>query len=132
MSQVHWNKIKPLTNLDAVTQFESKYHVTIPDDLKNCIIEHNGGRPSPNTIKTKNGKEYDVKLLLSYNPEDKETVYKCISYFCEKKLLPFAVDSSGNYYCMCGNKVVLWVQSDETYDVSDSFSAFISGLYELS
>ena len=73
-----------------------------------------------------------VKLLLSYNPEDIETVYKCISYFCEKKLLPFAVDSSGNYYCMCGNKVVLWVQSDETYDVSDSFSAFISGLYELS
>lgn len=132
MNQVHWNKIKPLTNPDAITQFESRYHITIPDDLKNCIKEYNGGRPFPNTIKTKKGKEYDVKLLLSYNQEDIETIYKCISYFYGKNLFPFAVDSSGNYYCICNDKVVLWVQNDKIYDISDSFSAFISSLYELS
>lgn len=128
-----WRRVKPLVNQNAVNVFEKKYNLSLPDDFKKCVIENNGGRPEPNSIKTKNGYELDVKLLLSYNVDDTENIYAVIDYFMDNyagKLIPFASDSAGNYYCFKGDMVFLWTQENEIISVCDSFMDFKNGLYK--
>ena len=85
-------------------------------------------------IELKNGEENDVKLLLSYNERDPENIYKVIEYFVKTyngTLIPFAVDSAGNYYCEQGKRIVLWTQNKEILPICNSFSQFLEALYEL-
>lgn len=134
MALEKWTKSKPLKNPIAIRQLEEKYGFSLSDDLVKCILSNNGARPRPNTIELKNGEENDVKLLLSYNDSDSENIYKVIEYFNETyncSLIPFAVDSAGNYYCEQGKRIVLWTQNKEIFPVSNSFSQFLESLYEL-
>ncbi len=134
MALQKWNRPKPIENPEVVKQLEEKYGFSISDDLKDCILSNNGARPKPNTIVLKNGEEDDIKILLSYNGNDPENIYKIIEYFIANysgTLIPFASDSAGNYYCEQDGKIVLWTQSNELIPVCDSFSQFLEGLYEL-
>ena len=82
----------------------------------------------------KNGEENDVKMLLSYNENDPENIYKVIEYFIKSyngSLIPFASDSAGNYYCEQGKRIVLWTQNNEIMPVCNSFLSFLDSLYEL-
>lgn len=40
------------------------------------------------------------------------------------------MDSSGNYFCMKGNKVVLWTQ-DDVHEVCNSFNTFLDNLHDI-
>lgn len=134
MALQKWSKPKPLNNPIAIKQLEEKYDFSLSDDLVNCILANNGARPRPNTIELENGEENDVKVLLSYNDSDSENIYKVIEYFVNtynSKLIPFAVDSAGNYYCEQEKKIVLWTQNEEILPVCNSFSQFLESLYEL-
>ena len=64
MALQKWSKVKKLDNPMSVKQLEDKYNFSISEDLKNCILVNNGGKPKPNTIELKNGEENDVKMLL--------------------------------------------------------------------
>jgi len=134
MGLMKWKRVKPLKSEDAISETERKYNISIPYELRQCITQNNGGRPVPNTISIGNGQETDVKCLLSYNADDKESVYPVIKFFFEKyegTLLPFAMDSSGNYFCLKGSNVVLWTQDTDVIPVSNNFTSFLDGLYEL-
>ncbi|MGN1248589.1 MAG: SMI1/KNR4 family protein, partial [Candidatus Spyradocola sp.] len=111
-----WSGAKPLTNPIAIQQLEQQYGFSISKELADCILAHNGARPEPNSIVLRNGEQTDVKILLSYNKNDPENIYKVIDYFIghfHGKLIPFASDSSGNYYCEQGKRIVLWTQNNE-------------------
>lgn len=134
MPMVSWRRVKPLKRLNAVEEFERKYNCSLSDELKSCIIAYNGGRPFPKTIHLANGEENDVKVLLSFNEDDIEAVNNIAPFFMEHfhgELIPFATDSSGNYYCEQRGAIVLWTQNEEIFSVCDSFSAFLDSLYEL-
>lgn len=125
---ITWRSVKKLNAPDPVGVFEKKYGFVIPDDLESCIINNNGGRPTPKVFTTDAGAEYEVKSLLSYNEEDSENIYKVIDFFVKNygtTVLPFARDSGGNYYCVKNGKIVFWTQEMEFYSVCDSFSDFI-------
>lgn len=129
-----WVRSKPLINPLAVKQLQEKYNFSLSGDLVNCILSNNGAKPRPNTIVLKNGEENDVKMLLSYNENDPENIYKVIEYFIKSyngSLIPFASDSAGNYYCEQGKRIVLWTQSNEIMPVCNSFLQFLDSLYEL-
>ena len=129
-----WLRSKPLENPLAVEQLQEKYNFSLSGDLVNCILSNNGAKPRPNTIVLKNGEENDVKMLLSYNENDPENIYKVIEYFIKSyngSLIPFASDSAGNYYCEQGKRIVLWTQNNEIMPVCNSFSLFLNSLYEL-
>lgn len=116
MTQLNWRRIKPLENANAVNEFEKKYGFSLPADLKDCIMRNNAGRPSKNLFVVGNGVEFEIKSLLSYNENDTENVYNVIGYFIEKyghSMLPFALDSGNNYYCVKDNKIILWTQDGE-------------------
>ena len=134
MALQKWIKAKPLDNPFAIKQLEEKYGFSLSEDLLNCILSNNGAKPRPNKIQLKNGEENDVKTLLSYNMIDTENIYKVIDYFIENHnthLIPFATDSSGNYYCEQGKRIVLWTQNNEIFPVANNFSKFIQSLYEF-
>ena len=126
-----WYRIKPLSQDTAVIKLEQDYGVSISSKLKECILSNNGGRPKPNALQLKNGQEYDVKLLLSYNESDSENIYRVIRFFVEKfngKAIPFATDSAGNYYCEYEGKIVLWVQDDTIIPICETFDEFLQML----
>ena len=134
MAVQKWSRPKPLENPMAVKQLQEKYGFALSGDLTNCILSNNGARPRPNTIVLKNGEENDVKMLLSYNENDPENIYKVIEYFIKTyngSLIPFASDSAGNYYCEQGKRIVLWTQNNEIMPVCNSFPQFLDSLYEL-
>ena len=129
-----WYRIKPLYQDASIEKLEQDYGVRLSSKLKECILSNNGGRPSPNVLKLTGGQEYDVKLLQSYNEGDPENIYKVIRFFVEKfdcKAIPFATDSSGNYYCEYEEKIILWLQDDAIIPVCANFDTFLQMLTEI-
>lgn len=69
-----FSNVKKLENPLYLIQFSKKY-IKIPMELKNFIVKYNGCRVSPNCINTKEGKEYDVNIFLSFNPDDSTNIF---------------------------------------------------------
>ncbi len=134
MGLIKWKRIKPLKSQTAISEIEQTYNLSIPSEVKACITQNNGGRPVPNTISVDSKLETDIKCLLSYNSDDKDSIFPVINFFIENykgTLLPFAMDSSGNYFCMKGSQVVLWTQDMDVVPVCHDFASFLDSLYEL-
>ena len=133
MSELTWKRVKPIEN-NSVSDFESNKGIIIPEALKKLIESYNGGRPSKKIFVTDEGQEYEVKSLLSYNESDIENIYKVSDYFLtkyQKTILPFASESSGNYYCMniTNKSILLWNhENDEIKILASNLSDFISKL----
>jgi hypothetical protein len=134
MQNVDWKYVKKLTNESAVKDFEEKFQMTLPDDLKQCIKAHNGGRPSKNIFDTEKTKERVFKTLLSFNDTDVENIYKYFPIIrrVSKSLIPFASDPSGNFLCVRDGRIVLYLhETDEIEEIkADSFSDFLGKLYD--
>lgn len=132
---VQWVRVKPLEDSESIDRLEKQYQFALSPALKTCIQNYNGGRPRPNTVRLANGQENDVKMLLSYNQADIETVYRVLPFFIDLfhgSVIPFATDSAGNYYCERAGEILLWIQGEEKlYPVCGGFSAFLDAFYEL-
>ena len=132
MANLTWKYVKPLSNSNAVEDFEKDNHITIPQDLKQCIKDNNGGRPSLNVFDTNKSRDRVFKTLLSFNKADKETIFSLFpSIHSEHNgLIPFASDPGGNYLCIQGTKIVLFLHENETLeDIADSFSELLLKLH---
>lgn len=95
-----WKYVKPLEKETAVKDFLKQYHIKLPEKLV-CVLEnYNGGRPSEKTVVTSTGREYVFKTLLSFNPDDKESIAKIYpTVFGGTELFPFGSDAAGNLIC---------------------------------
>lgn len=135
MSLKAWLKMRPLKEDNLIEKIEKTYGFRLSDSLRNCLKEYNAGIPTPNVIRFKNGNESDVKRLLSYNEDDCECIYKIIDYFIKEyggKIIPFALDSAGNYYCeQQGNEIVYWTQEQDIFPVCGDFEEFLKSLYDI-
>ena len=131
MSNVKWTRISPVIEVqDQVEKFEQDYNVILPSDFKSFVYENNYGTPTPDSISVSGFGDTDVKRLLSYISNDTETVYQVIKYFIPNKLIPFAADSYGNYFCFHGDKVVFWDhETDEQYDMGCTFTGFLQMIH---
>ena len=132
METITWKYVKPLENPIAVDEFERLHGVTFPDDLKCALVANNGGRPSLRYYDLPNDKDKEFKTLLSFNVEDKETIYKRYPIDSEdKSLLPFASDSAGNLFVIKEGGIWLWKhENDATVFVAPNFTAFLELLHE--
>ncbi len=131
MALQKWILGKALSDSAILDRFESKYGMTIPSDLKACILSNNGAYPVPDGIQLANGAKDNVKALLSYEQDDPENIYEVMPFFEKeygKKLLPFATNESSDYYCIQEGRVVLWTQSGDIFDVGENFTCFLNAL----
>lgn len=133
MNNVKWQYVEPLKNSLVIEQFEKKYNVILPISFKKIVKQFNAGYPTPNYCKIPGFYETDVKMLLSFNEEDPETIYDVIDFFLRKshnKLIPFASDSGSGYFCFKGELVVYVV--DESFNqvtIASNFEEFLNNLF---
>ena len=71
----NWKYVKPLEDRDSVRAFLKKYRINMPKSMIETLETYNGGRPADKRILTSAKREYVFKTLLSYNENDKETIY---------------------------------------------------------
>lgn len=124
---------KPIKKENSIVEFFDNAYVIPQDDFISFFKDNNGARPSLNECTLKNGKEKVINSFLSFNEEDKDNVYfaREIVEKVDSRLIPFAKEPSGDYYCLKGKKVVYYCLEDEdVIEVADSFEQFINSLHE--
>ena len=115
----------------VLQEIEDQYKIKIREDIKEFIKLNSGGYPLKDVIEAE-GEEYEVRVFLSVNKENTEYyLEKPLKYFLEKtngKIIPIAIDSGDNYYCVnneIGN-VYFWSTGEDLYyKISDSVKEFI-------
>ncbi len=97
---MEWKYVKKLKNPNDVVEFLRKYNIVLPKQLVTCMERFNGGRPSEKEIITITSREYVFKTMLSYNSNDKDTIYSVYpGVFGETDWYPLASDAAGNFVC---------------------------------
>lgn len=125
--------VKPMENEEAVELFQRRSGAVLDSAYAVFIKANNGGRPERNIVTLKNGSEKVVNTFLSFNEADKENVYKAKRRTEEDdaKLIPFAADPSGNYFCFKDSAVYFYDHEDGGLQMAaDSFTAFLDMLKE--
>lgn len=117
-------------------QVERDFNISVRDDIKEFLSLNSGGHPTRDIIIV-NGEEYEVRVFLSLDSQNKY-------YFIERplvtflrntkgKIIPIGIDSGDNYYCVNNETgaVYYWSMSqDEYYRISDNLDTFCK-LFEV-
>lgn len=137
MNNITWKRVKKLRDSNSIAEFEKEYGIIIPDNFKEIIINSNSGRPSLDIVRTLDGREIEVKALLSFNKDDVENIYNVIDYFKEQfngRILPIATEPSGDYFCIdiTSNSIFYWQSEGEKLTfIANNLEEFLDSLYEL-
>ena len=125
--------IKELLSENFIQEYENKAQVKLPQDFCEFIKLNNGGRPERELYDTYRMKERGIKKFLSFNKDDKESVWMALSLDNNfvGHYAPFAIDNYGNWLVFSKKgKVVFYNHEDETIElVANSFSEFLQKLY---
>lgn len=133
---MEWKYVKTLSSVDNINEFECLVKYAFPDDFRNCVLNNNGGRPGKRSFDTDRNKERVLKSFLSFNKEDRETVWKIQDWNKEElsdRYIPFAIDNFGNLICFdAENDKVVFLELEHVAieQVADNFTEFMSKLYE--
>ena len=130
---MNWKYVKKLADEKSIERFEKQYNFKFSSDYIACVKENNGGRPSLSVFDTSKTKERTIKTLLSFNEEDRETLWKAnkdLITIDEKKYIAIAVDNFGNYICFDGKDKIVFIdhESGDVEKVANSFSGFLDML----
>ncbi|MBP2299233.1 SMI1/KNR4 family protein [Azospirillum picis] len=133
-----WKYVKNTVSSDDITAIERDWGITFGRDYVVCVLENNGGRPTPNGITTPSGQERIFERLLSLNPKDKDNVHGARHGFAtsvaQANLFPFGMDPFGNLFCFRGLRrtvkdVVFWNhETDVTEVLCGTFSELLAAL----
>ena len=130
---------EPLINTKQVKKFEDMYCIFFPNDFIECIIENNSGYFVQKKIKTKFENIRICNNFLNFYENDKISifyVYKDVFFEREiDRLIPFAQDPFGNYFCFdfsdSSMSVVFWEhESSKKEYICNTFTEFINNLYK--
>lgn len=133
---MEWKYVKKLMSADLIADFESTAGYCFCDAFRNCVLLNNGGRPSKRCFDTDKAKGREIKSLLSFNKEDRETVWKIFEWSkteLANQFIPFAIDNFGNLICFdnINSKVVFLNHEDQSTEcIADNFETFINELYD--
>jgi hypothetical protein len=124
-----WRYNKPLTNEAVIAETEAVLGYKFPDFFVMVVKEHNGARPPVGVFDTDKTKERTIKSFLSFNTTDTENVFKASEVVSkmQKEVVPFGIDSFGNYICFnkADNRVVfLDFDTGEVEEIADGFNMF--------
>jgi hypothetical protein len=143
----------PIT-FDEVEEFETLISQRLPDEYKNFLLHHNGGRPEPSGFKfSLNGYEWDIAMIAWFLALYKGEYENITNYFytyqdrIPKDMLAIAHDPGGSLILLGlegdnKGKVFFWLQELEgddgeppTYDnvafVANSFNEFLNSFTEV-
>ena len=117
--------------------FESTFKFEFPDSFKEIVSNYNGGRPERDVYDTDKTKERTIKSLLSFNKDDKETIWKIAEWNKDElksDYVAFAIDHFGNLICFSvRDKSIIFMDMEtlKTETIANDFSAFLDKLYTV-
>lgn len=129
-----WKYVKPLLSENYINDFEKLTNFSFPSSFKEHIKQYNGARPKCTLFDTDKRTERVMKSLLSFNPNDKESIWRIHEWNkleIKDQYIPFAIDNFGNLICFDCNKQVIFL-NHENLDVeyiAFDFDCFIDSLY---
>ncbi len=143
----------PLTKED-IKNFEVELNVKIPAAMKNFYLKFNGGMPSPYCFQPQDDDSDWVETNAFFPIKERTNAFETIEVIAKdmwgrnlmpSNLLPFAMDSGGNYYALnLKNKKIYYYLNDEwdenvskernfeicTRYIAQSFNYFINHFIE--
>jgi hypothetical protein len=102
METITWKYGKALANDEAIRQVEKKLGIAFPETYIQCVMSHNGGRPTPYQFDIADRSGAVFQHLLRIEPEEKNGVLSTLDGIGKRLppgLAPFAGDPFGNYLC---------------------------------
>ena len=133
------NQYGPL-DTERLRAIEAKLGVTLPDDYRAFLHEHNGGSPEPSDFVISDDEGEDTVSVLyglhrdaNYSLEGNLAAYKT---HIPRSMIPIGEDPGGNQLCLGlvgaeRGRVYFW--DHETLNINEiapSFSAFLDSLYD--
>lgn len=133
---MEWKYVKTLKRYKNIDDFEMLVNYKFPDVFRECVVKYNGGRPDKRGFDTNKQKKRELKSFLSFNQEDRETVWKIFDWNKVNlfgKYVPFAIDNFGNLICFDVNDshIIFWNHENNSVEyVAKSFNVFLEQLFE--
>ena len=94
-----WNYVIPIEDKEVFEKIESLYGISVPEELKNLVLNYNAGSPEKYHIMI-NGNERVFGALLSFNKDDDDDFYTAFDNSTNKEMIPFGIDPFGNLFCV--------------------------------
>lgn len=137
MSSLQWKYVKGTICREEIELVEERFGA-LPSDIKETILQYNGGRPNKKVFKTKRNTERIFNSLISFNKLDKGNIFitiECLINELPKKVIPVGTDPFGNYICvqksMNKSRIIFWNhENGETEDICDDFTQLLEMLSE--
>lgn len=132
---MNWKYVKTLKSENDIAEFEKVYKIEFPDSFKEIVSKFNGGCPEKDVYDTDKTKERTIKSILSFNQNDKETIWKINEYSTEElgnRYVAFAIDHFGNLICFSrSNKSIVFMDMEtlKTESIAKDFTSFLDKLY---
>ena len=133
---MEWKYVKQLKTVELINDFECMVKYAFCEAFRRCVMVNNGGRPAKKLFDTDKAVQRQLKSFLSFNKEDRETVWKIFQWNREEltdKYVPFAIDGFGNLICFDANNDRVVFIDHETMAVeviAKDFDAFMAALYD--
>ena len=123
----------------ALDRAEGELGVELPAALRDLYLRSNGGRPSPNIFVDAHGDDYEVHSFKSFGDAGYSGVSIEDSHrslvakgLLPKELIPFAMDSGGNFYGADTSGAVFFVAMDVPgavpVRIAEALEEFLDGL----
>lgn len=130
----------PLTD-QGLSHLESTLGVSLPQDFRLWLLEHNGATPEPSEVRLGGGAALVINAFISFSQDDRPNVLSVLDGLRGRLptgLIPFAEDHAGNPLCFecsregVASRVVLWdhEEADPKRAIIPVVQSF-SGLTEL-
>lgn len=98
---LNWLRCRNINSM-MVEEIESLFGVKLPNDFRDFILTHSGGRPLPHTYDCPTRDEAVLHNLLNFDKNEKYNVFKTYGLIKDRLLeniYPFAEDPFGNHIC---------------------------------
>ncbi|REK76865.1 SMI1/KNR4 family protein [Paenibacillus paeoniae] len=134
-----WLHVEGPVDDATIAAIEQLFHVTFPQDYKNCIKQFNGGYPEPSSFDYDNGAQGIFHDLISFTNNDLNI--SMFQEFAVKSIVPFGRDPFGNLlafdYRLNKEKppVILFdheeIEAEAITPVCNTFTELLDKLYSI-
>jgi len=132
--------------LSELNNCERKLGYSLPEDYREFLLQFNGGKPSPSSLRLSDGSVTTIRAFYAVAPPSQTmSLERQIGQYRNRippRFIPIGEDPGGNRICICLNgkhygQVFFWdheMESDEVADnrnmtfVASTFSSLLDGL----